>query len=298
MEMTWHHTHLPEGTAAAWHGPTLTHPTRPKLVFHHATAVGPRCYAPYLKALAKDYDVMALAMRPLWADAPPPDPKRGWDLFGDDLIHWIEATQEAPVLAVGHSIGAATLAMAARKRPELFRGLVLIEPSGATWRQALLLRSLPYALRLHLGPIKSALSTPTHWPSAEAAYAELRAGRAFRRFDDQALKSIVEGLLVNRHETVTQEITEVALEYPRTWEAHLYATAPHTLPVMTGLTVPTEILRGRPSLYMGARTEAKLKAKRPDFRFTHLTAHGHMMPLEAPIPVAEATRAALARLSA
>lgn len=298
MEMTWHHTQLPEGTAAAWHGPTLTHPTRPKLVFHHATAVGPRCYAPYLKALAQDYDVMALAMRPLWADAPPPDPKRGWNLFGDDLIDWIEATQDAPVLAVGHSIGAATLAMAATKRPELFKGLVLIEPSGTTRRQALLLGLLPYGMRLRLGPIKDALSSPTRWPSKEAAFADLRASKAFRRFDDQALHALLEGLLVPCDETGPQGTAEVALEYPRAWEAHLYASAPHTLPTLTRLSVPTEVIRGRPSLYMDTSIEAKLKAKRPDFRFTHLTAHGHMMPLEAPIPVAEATRAALARLSA
>ena len=72
MQMTWYQSKLSGRTAAAWQN----NGTGPTVVFHHATALGPRCYAPFLSALGDSYHLKALAMRPLWQDAPPPNPRR------------------------------------------------------------------------------------------------------------------------------------------------------------------------------------------------------------------------------
>ncbi len=286
MQMTWHHSKLSGGTAAAWQNQG----TGPTVVFHHATALGPRCYAPFLSAVGDSYHLKALAMRPLWQGAPPPNPRREWDLFADDLIEWIEATQNAPVLAMGHSIGAATTAMAAVKRPDLFKGLVLIEPSGVTRRIRLLLKLLPYRLRQTKGPAAEVLSGPTHWPNLASAFAHYRASKAYRRFDDATLRGLIEALTV-------PDGTGIKLEYPRNWEAHLYATPPLILPPLKRLTVPTEVIIGKPSLFMDPSIARSLRDSRPDMTFQSLPDYGHLLPLEAPTKVAAAARAALDRLS-
>ncbi len=286
MQMTWHTTALTDGTATAWQNAS----TGPAVVFHHATALGPRCYAPLLTELGNNYHLKALAMRPLWQDAPPPNPRREWDLFADDLIEWIEATQDTPVLAMGHSIGAATTAMAAVKRPELFKGLVLIEPAGVTRRIRVLLKLLPYRLRQTKGPAAEVLSGPTHWPDLPSAFAYYRASKAYRRFDDATLRNLIAAL------TVATD-TGIKLEYPRNWEAHLYATPPHILPTLKRLSVPTEVIIGKPSLFMDPSIARNLRANRPDITFQTLRDYGHLLPLEAPTQVAAAARTALNRLA-
>lgn len=261
----------------------------PKVAFHHATALGPRCYAPFLTALAPGYDLAAPAMRPLWPDAPLPVKKRGWDLFADDLIAWIEATQTEPILMVGHSIGAATTAMAAVKRPDLFRGLVLIEPSGVTGHIYWMLKCVPYRMRQTTGPAAEVLRGPTAWPSLDAAFANYRASKAYRRFDDATLRGLVTALTI-------ADGHGVKLEYPRHWEAHLYAHPPHILPTLKKITVPTQIITGKPSLFMDPSIAQNLRTSRPDMPFTQLPDYGHLLPLEAPTEVAAATRKALAAL--
>ncbi len=285
MHMTWHHTPLSGGTAASWHSDT----SGPAVVFHHATALGPRCYQPFFEGLSQDCHLQALAMRPLWPDAPAPDRRRDWSVFADDLIEWIEATQDTPVMAMGHSIGAATTAMAAVKRPDLFKGLVLIEPSGVTRRIHTMLRLIPYRMRQTNGPAAEVLRGATHWPTLDDAFTEYRASKAYRRFDDATLRRLLEALTV-------PDGSGIALEYPRHWEAHLYATPPHILPVLKSLSVPTEIIHGKPSLFMDPTILQRLRKARPDMGYNGLPAYGHLLPLEAPEEVAAAARQALAKL--
>lgn len=261
----------------------------PKVAFHHATALGPRCYEPFLTHLAPGFDLAAPSMRPLWPDAPMPDKRRGWDLFADDLIAWIEATQSEPILMVGHSIGAATTAMAAVKRPDLFKGLVLIEPSGLAGRIYWAFKLVPYRLRQTRGPAAEVLRGPTTWPSVDAAFADYRASKAYRRFDDATLRGLIAALTL-------PDGDGVKLEYPRHWEAHLYAHPPHILPTLKKIAVPTQIITGKPSLFMDPSIAQNLRKARPDMPFTQLPDYGHLLPLEAPIKVASATRDALSAL--
>ncbi len=52
---------------------------------------------------------------------------RGWDTDYEDLVAWLESLDEPGWLA-GHSIGATTSIMAAARRPDKVRGLILAEP--------------------------------------------------------------------------------------------------------------------------------------------------------------------------
>ena len=51
-----------------------------------------------------------------------------WRELPDELIAYLEANAKEPVLGVGHSMGAIVTFMAACKRPELFKGVLMLDP--------------------------------------------------------------------------------------------------------------------------------------------------------------------------
>ncbi|WP_127112257.1 alpha/beta fold hydrolase [Shimia sediminis] len=263
--------------------------TGPKVHFYHANGFGASCYQPYLATIAQHYSVSALNMRPLWPEISAPNPRRGWEQYGDDLIAWLEATQDAPILAIAHSMGAATTAMAANKRPDLFRGLVLVEPAGVTHRLYRLMRLLPYTLRRRLDPAHSVFHRRNHWHDLEELYRELRAIRAYKRFSDASLRDLVTAM-------TTADSSGFRLAFPPLWEAHNYVMPPRILPVLKRLSVPTHVIAAKPSVFVDPAILNSLRNERPDIRFTDLPAHGHLLPLEAPNSAATATLHALRRL--
>lgn len=278
-------TPLGSETALSLHFPA----SGPPVHFYHANGFAAACYTPFLTRIAAQYTVSALNMRPLWPTTPEPRKSRGWEQYGDDLIDWLEATQSAPILAIAHSMGAATTAMAANKRPDLFSGLVLIEPAGVTHRLYRFMRLLPYALRRRLDPAHSVFHRRNHWQDLDAIYAEFREVRAYKRFADNDLRQLVQALTM-------ENAYGFSLRFPPHWEAHNYVMPPHILPVLKRLTVPTRVIAAKPSIFVNPKILEGLRAARPDIPFTDLPAHGHLLPLEAPEPAAKATLDALSLL--
>ncbi|WP_299350377.1 alpha/beta hydrolase [uncultured Shimia sp.] len=254
--------------------------------FYHANGFGADCYTPFLTQVAPRCSLSALNMRPLWPDGPAPVPRRGWEQYGDDLIAWLEATQSEPVWAIGHSMGAATTAMAANKRPDLFRGLVLVEPAGVTYRLYRMFRLVPYRMRRRMDPAHSAFHRRSHWPTRTEALQEFRRVGAYKRFSDYDLKSLVEAVTV-------ADNTGFRLAFPLDWEAHNYVMPPYILPTLKRLSVPTRIIAAKPSLFVDPSILKSLAKARPDIPITTLSEHGHLLPLEAPFPTADAVNAAL-----
>ena len=65
-------------------------------------------------------------LRPLWKDSKPNE-IQSWKPFSEDLLQFL-AGQPAPVIGVGHSIGAIVTLRAALQDPTKFRALILIDP--------------------------------------------------------------------------------------------------------------------------------------------------------------------------
>jgi pimeloyl-ACP methyl ester carboxylesterase len=119
VELTVHH--LAAGEAA--------HP----LLVAHATGFHGRAYGPMADRLAGDHDVWALDFRGHGATAKPPGAALDWARYADDALavaQWLarRAGDGTPLVAFGHSMGGATLLMAAERQPGLFASLVLYEP--------------------------------------------------------------------------------------------------------------------------------------------------------------------------
>jgi pimeloyl-ACP methyl ester carboxylesterase len=259
------------------------------LVFAHANGLPPGCYRRLLTALAEDYRVFGALHRPLWSDERPPR-AAGWRRFGDDLLETIDAiSPKAPVVGVGHSLGGIATALAAARRPERFRALVLIDPVLITP-----LRIALYNRATWLLPPKRALLRATRrrrevWPDRAAAFANLRDKRLFREVDDAGLSDCVAAMVADAREGVR-------LRFPREWEAAIFARAPRAWGALAKLAdVPTLAIRASRSTLVNAAVWARWRRTSPGARFETVPGT-HLVPIERPAEIAALVRGFLGGL--
>ena len=275
------------GRQATWS--RLSH-SGPAALFSGANSFTVAAYRPFLAPLAATTSLSALRHRAQWPDTRDHPRHIRWNDHADDLIAFIDATYSEPILAIGHSMGASASVLAAARRPELFRALVLIEPVLADGWQAMLGRLVPYAGWKLIEPVKSCLAKPDRWPERSAAFQEYRAHRAYRRIPDKALTELVDGLLEPHPRGGFR------LAYPKAWEGRNYAGLDNVWPDLKRLDLPIIALRGRPSFFL---KEAHWQKWRQRFArqtsFHELLTYGHLLPLEAPRLCAEMVLKALRR---
>ena len=121
-----------DGVAVAVHDLAGSAP-QPIVLLAHATGFHGHAYLPVAKALAPRFHTYGMDFRGHGDTARPEGWAVAWDDYGADALAAASALAELPggedgLVAFGHSMGGAGLVMAAARRPELFRVLVLFEP--------------------------------------------------------------------------------------------------------------------------------------------------------------------------
>ena len=232
-------------------------------------------YTPLLKALGSGFDMTSLAMRGYWYDKPTSRRlTRAQD--ADMLIEFLEKTQEAPIVGIGHSQGATATAIAAAKRPDLFSQLYLIEPVTFTKAQALLYDLMPRALKMTREPFKNTLTKQTIWPSVQAFYEHLRALRAYRRISDEHLQVFTEQSLV------VQADGSYTLMFTPEQELANYFGTPYIDTALKKIRCPYTIITGKPTLFINDKVRKQWQKFVPTERIISLPDYGHLLPIEAP----------------
>jgi len=102
------------------------------VLLSHATGFHAHCWEPLAASLARTHRVFGLDHRG-YGDAETVDPSSiSWRSYGDDALaaarHVSRLTDGAPIVGVGHSMGGASLLMAAHREPALFDSLFGFEP--------------------------------------------------------------------------------------------------------------------------------------------------------------------------
>lgn len=244
--------------------------------FYAANGFPVPAYRHLLTALSSHYSLTALDNRALWPDQPRQPTKRlRCRQYGHDLVHFLEATAPAPVVGIGHSMGATTTIMAAAARPDLFRSLVLIEPVlQSTWT-ATLARWLPRALLARTQLIKATLASPGCWPDRASAWPFYRAHRAYRYLSDAHLDVLLDGML---------EPTEdgVQLAFSRGWEVANYMGMEAVWRELKQLRLPVRVIRAKPSLFLPPASWQRLQRLLPDAEFIDIPQQRHLLPMENP----------------
>ncbi|MEH3145453.1 MAG: alpha/beta hydrolase [Methylobacterium frigidaeris] len=255
----------------------------------HANGFNALAYRFLLAPLAGGHRILAYDQRGHGGTTLPANPegRRGWDDVAGDLVALLDRLDGPPVVLVGHSMGGIQSLLAAIRRPERVRRLVLLDPVILERRVRLAARLpwlwLPRRLRPHSTLAEGALRRRPVFPSRDAAFAAYRGRGAFRDWPDEALADYVADGFHDRPDG------SVALACSGAWEASNYRAQGHdTWGALRRLACPAQILRAE------IGSTCRLAADRPG-RIAVETVPGttHFLPFERPDRVRTAITAAL-----
>jgi pimeloyl-ACP methyl ester carboxylesterase len=160
--------------------------TLPIIHFSHADGFPAPCYRRLFGFLESDFRIG-------YVDRIGHDPSfpvtDGWAHLVDELTAAIDARWNQPVVGVGHSLGGYLTAMAAVRRPELFRAVILLDaPILGSFTGSAVQFIKHIGLIDRVTPAGSVKHRRRHWPSREDAVAHFRRRTIFRNFDPECLE--------------------------------------------------------------------------------------------------------------
>lgn len=153
----------------------------PRLVFVHANGFCKEVWRPVVEELGRPGHVTI--DQPGHGGSEAPDAPIDWWDFGRNALAVLDAVGADRPIGVGHSSGAATLAMAEIERPGTFSRLVLVEP---------IVFPPPYRRVSEHPLIAGALRRRTTFTSADDAADAYRGRGPFAAWDERALRAYVE----------------------------------------------------------------------------------------------------------
>jgi pimeloyl-ACP methyl ester carboxylesterase len=224
-----------------------------------------------------------------WIDTIGTDPRHppteGWPHLVEQLI----ASIDEPVYGVGHSLGGYLNYLAAVQRPDLFRGIVLLDaPIIGPFRGTMLGAVKRLGIVDRVTPAGATRDRRSTWPTREEARAHFRTRSLFKDFSDQALDDYIEHGLVEEGGKLRLKI-DPAIEY------QIYRTIPHDMMRhLPKLRVPAVFIGGERSDVV---RRVRLAGMKPKFRLRKVPG-GHLFPFERPREAARSIAQALEELSA
>lgn len=254
------------------------------IFFAHANGFPSATYGKLFAALAPHYHVRHLEQHGHDPRFPVDD---NWAGLVAELIHHLEEGGE-PVWGVGHSLGGVLHYHAALRRPELYRGLVMLDSPLLTLADRLLIRAAKrFGFIDRITPAGRTLGRREAFADPDEARDYFAGKSLFRRFDPDCLEAYV------RHGLRPAE-QGLRLRFDPATEISIYRSVPHTAPGRAQqLAVPLAMVRGRHSRVVLPH-HARLLRRMPRAEYLSLPG-GHMFPLERPQATAELLHQLFAR---
>lgn len=254
--------------------------TATPLHFAHGNGFPALCYQQMLEPLAEQRTVFAIDHRAVWAGAPPAN-HFSWADAADDMIAGIEQVAPNGVIGVGHSLGGVMTLLAAHKRPDLFKKIILIEPVMFPMRMFVAMGWMPMDWRLKYFPIaKRTMARQDVWHSHADFVAYHARKAAFVGIAPAAMADYAAHGLRPRGE-------QFELAFPKHWEAHIFRSAAYPWRALAGLTVPCVCIRAEKSHWIPKVSWQKWRKMRPDYPLHVVPDLGHMAPLQEPLLMAQ-----------
>lgn len=203
-----------------------------------------------------------------------------WEEIATEIIHGIESRHDRPVIGIGHSFGGVGTFFAARKRPDLFSKIILLDPPFFGWKRRWLVAPFQWVGLAHkvVPPARVALKRRTEFSSREEAREYFSGKRFFQTFAPEAFEDYLTHGLVEDEEGIT-------LRIPKEQEAQYFAVFPSNIGETT-LAMPAHFFIPEGSGVIPQAHHEEIRAK-----FSGMTWHSapgnHMFPLEYPQETAE-----------
>ena len=247
--------------------------------FLHANGYPPACYKPFLELLHAQYHVFGMLLRPLWPNSNPND-IRDWKPFSDDLLQFLAQPEPAPVIGVGHSIGAIVTLRAALREPGKFRALILLDPvlfvpSQLVWWN--FFRAIGLGDIVH-PKISGALKRRRTFDNLDIVFRGYRNRDVFKYMSDDNLRNYIEGI-------TRKTDSGYDLVYSPEWESRIYLTGLLDFDIwrdLPKLQVPTLFVRGAQTDTFMENAARLVKQKQPRAWVEALDKSTHLLPLELP----------------
>ncbi|MBR8132980.1 alpha/beta fold hydrolase [Burkholderia ambifaria] len=259
--------------------------------FSHANGFPASTYRTIFAELADDYELRYIER--IGHDRRYPV-TRDWPHLVEQLLDDIGGRYERPVWLVGHSLGGYLSLMAALKKPQWVRGVVMIDsPIIAGWRAGALRASQWAGLDERLSPAAATRNRRTRWTSRDEVWRHFHEKPAFARWDERMLSDYIDYGIPQAGAD-----GERTLAFDRQVEYLIYRTLPHTLGprLAHGTPVPLGFLAGTRSREVRqVGLDATRRAARGRIEWLE---GSHLFPMERPIETARALQRMLNSLKA
>lgn len=200
-----------------------------------------------------------------------------WLTMARQIGDAIEQRADAPIFAVGHSMGGVMTLMLAAERPHLFKRIVLLDPvlfSPEIVFIQRLMRKTGFWKRTQL--VKKVAARRKQWPDAETMLAELKQKRLYKHWHPHALQAFVD------HGTKPTAAGEIELSCAPEWEASIFGSYPRGLwQAVRNVKVPVDIFVASES-YGFIERSARKAAKANKNIHWHAIEGSHCFPMEQP----------------
>lgn len=260
--------------------------TKPLLHFCHGNSFPSGTYRQLLDALGAHYEVRMTDMVGHDPRYPVDD---NWSNLVDELIAQLEG-HGRPAILVGHSLGGMLSAMAAARRPELARCVLMLDsPVVAGWR-ALAWRFVKWTGKgTRFSPARFSERRRNTWPDRQAAYDHFISKDIFAAWAPGVLNDYLDVGLVPHPDGVQ-------LRFDRDVETAIYNSLPHHLGELIKRDFPV------PVGFIGATRSEELRqagvasTRRLVGENFVMTEGSHLYPMEHPARAAQLVHDMIKRL--
>jgi pimeloyl-ACP methyl ester carboxylesterase len=266
------------------------------VVFLHATGLNALTYRTILAPLAERLHVVAVDMRGHGRTALPAKlfGYAGWERHRDDVIALIDKGIGAPVALAGHSMGGCVSALAAGKRPDMVRGLALLDPVTLPPRIYALMRApgAPLLSQQTFALARKAAKRRDEFLNREQMAALLAGRGIFKSFTPEMLADYCEDGAVD------DPFGGVKLSCRPAFEARTFAAQRHDpWAALARFGGPVVVLRAQHGSTMPNAAAERLKRLRPDAMIATVEGASHALPMERPDRARAAIEAVCVRAS-
>ncbi|WOH36839.1 alpha/beta hydrolase [Thalassotalea fonticola] len=251
--------------------------TKPIINFVHANGFPAGSYRTFLEEFSPHYKIIAHDKFGHNHNYPS---HNNWQHLVTELVEFIKK-QDSKVICVGHSFGGVISFIAACQHPELFQGLIMLDPPVYTGRLSWLLHlAKKTPLIDKVSPAGKAKSRQRHWPIETNLVTNFGRKKLFQDFDSRCLQDYVDSAVTNRNK-------RFELIFSPEVEADIFRHLPsNLLKFKNKLTVPAALIYGEKTDVLPIRYFERF-AKLNQIELTMMPDGGHMFPLEQPEKTAE-----------
>jgi len=254
--------------------------------FAHANGFPSGSYSKLLGHFRDSYRVIAIDML---GHNPHYPVNNNWTNLADELLAYIEQNADGPVIGAGHSLGSLVTFIAATKRPEMFKAIIMLDPPFVTGLWGLVFRFLKFTgLADRITPAGQSSGRRSVWSDMREAESYFLSKRLFRQFDPHSLSDYME------HGTEPCD-EGLCLSYDVPTEVKIFQTMPDNIGSYKKLTgIPGSLIYGETSHAVHIPTLKKFTS-RHGFNLS-TSPGGHLFPLEKPDETAAAVKRQLERI--